>query len=275
MRHFMIVAALLIGQSVQADVRAVTCDGCSSQQKARAATGITSRGTVYVFDGASGETDKYEVFTEVIDAEPHTTWTQAVKVRAEWAVRRAWRDYHEAHGAAESPGVITLPGDFEVRSVAGAFLDPPYSTTAIEDYLRTLSEFIQLRNTASTLLAKLLQVNVGVVDVGNLVQNIVFNVEFPDGSNQDYQLSFSLNPVSGHARLELAPHGNAHAADGRPAPTSAAAFRDRIFRDRDGSLLEWIFWARHLGIPVKGRNGASMICYVVDDEIVCHVRQSN
>ncbi len=262
----------LTGQGALADVRGVVCDGCNASQTQRAATSATRQGTAYVFDREDGKVDKYTVFTEVIDTRPYTTWTQAIKQKTEKAVRNRFAAYVEASRVARETETIVLPPDFPVRSVAGALGDVGHSTTEIEDYLLSVGPLQMMYDITGSFLGKLIQLNLGLVDIEDIVQAIVYRIEFPDGSWQDYEVSFSLNPHTGKSRMELKPHGNAHTADGRAAPTSALGFRGRTFHDNEGSLFEWIAWARQLGLVVRG-SGSWMRCTVQGNQIICEVRQ--
>ena len=266
--------ALLFSQLLHADSRGITCDGCSSWQMGQAARQATSNGIVYVFNAHSGHVNKYQVFSEVVDQTPRTSWTSAVKLTTEGTLKRAYEDYLEAVAGMGFNGTIVLPPDFPVRSVAGALVDPVFTSTAIENYLMTLTEQQQLELTLAALASKVLDLNLPLVDLRSIIQAVTLRVEFPDGSWQDYTVDYSMNQGELRARTELSPHGNATAADGLPAPTSALGFRNRRFHDRGGSLIEWIALARLHGVRIGGGSGTTMECWIDGNEIYCVVSTS-
>lgn len=277
-RIFLFAALAALSMNVMgSDVRAVTCHGCTNWQLSKAATKTVDSGVVYVFDAYSKRAHKFKVYTELFDGYPYGYFTQAVEVTAEWRVRNGWKLYVESVGELLEAGRIQLPGDFPVRSVAGALLDPAYSTTHIEDYLRQLSEYQQLAKNLSTLTLRLLQAKIPLLDVQLLVDDIILTVEFPDGSTQDYVAQISVNSLNLDAHMEVEPYGNARLEDGSPAPTSSLGFSGRTFNDNGGSLFEWMQYARSLGISIgSGGSGGrtTMTCTVSDSVIICYVVRS-
>lgn len=274
MKAIFAASALLLGTSALADQRAISCHGCSEWQKEQAASLATQRGKVTVFDEAQRSVSRYNVFTEVLDFRPRTTWTSVNRISVDPALKTLWGNYLESLRGVQHPGIVTLPDEFPMQSVAGALMDPEFSTTAIEDYLLTVSSYQQLNRTASSFLSKALQLNLGLVDMADILEAITIEVEFPDGSTMDYTVTFSMNQGTGLSRLELAPYGNARGADGLPAPTSALGFRNRSFEDHNGSLGEWMALARRHGLVVYqgSSNGTTMECTVEGHKIVCRVK---
>ncbi len=263
--------ALLASPLLSADTRGVNCDGCSSWQMSQAARQATTNGIVYVFNGHSGRVDKYRVFSEMLDLYPPTSWTSAARLTTESQLKRAYADYLDAVAGLGFDGVVVLPGDFPVRSVAGALMDPDFASTAIENYLMTLTEQQQLELTLAALASKVLDLNLPIVDLRSIIKAVTLRVEFPDGSSQDYTVDYSMNQGELRSRTELTPHGNAMAADGLPAPTSALGFRNRRFHDNGGSLIEWIALAWSFGVRIGGSSGTTMECVVDGHTIYCVV----
>lgn len=263
---------LLFAAQALAGAEIAVCDNCSASKMSRTATDTTNQGTVYVFDRERGTVRKYLVITEVLDLQPRTTWTEAVEQRAEKHLKRAFGDMIEARRSILDDGVIVLPPDFEVSSIAGVMLDPAYATTALESYLTQLNTLRQVQHMVNTLLGSIFKLNIGLVSFKDLFKAVVFVVEFPDGSSMDFELSISINAQDDAGRIELEPHGNAYTADGRAAPTTGSSFRGRTFHDHNGSLEEWILLARSLGLVVRGSSGTSMTCRVEGNVIVCRVK---
>jgi hypothetical protein len=274
MKTIIVTTALLLCVTASAGERAITCHGCSEWQQEQAASRATQQGKVTVFDAAGSSVSRYNVFTELLDVSPRTTWTSVNRISVDPALKSSWRNYLESVRGVEHPGVVTLPDGFPMQSVAGALQDPSFTTTAIENHLLRLSAYQQLNRNASSLISKGLQLDLGLVDLADIIEAITIEVEFPDGSTQEYTVAFSLNQGTGLSRLELTPHGNAIAADGQPAPTSALGFRNRTFQDRNGSLAEWISLARSHGVTITGAGsgGTVMDCKVENNKIVCTVR---
>jgi len=276
MKHFAPIAAtlLLAAHTAGAADRAVTCHDCTDRQLSQAATSATDRGTVHVFDDARAHVQKFRVRTEFIDEIPRTSWTEATAVRTDGQLRSAWRNFIDARDDLMSADPVILPPDFEIRSVAGAIVGGDGATTAIEQYLRSLSQAAQLADMAQALFSRLLNLRVPVIDMQGLIGTTVMTVEFPDGSQGDYRIEMSLNVQTGRSRIELEPHGNALDSQGRAVPTSALGFRNRTYRDNGGSLFEWISLARLYGINVGGGQGTVMVCYVSGKTIYCRVKKS-
>jgi hypothetical protein len=265
--------SLATGASAGNANRAVTCDGCSDQRMTQAAAGATDAGTVYVFNGRRGEVRKYDVFTEVIDHQPYTVWTQAVPVRVENTIRRGFEDFLEARAVIRAESELELPEDFPVRSVAGSLLDPARTTTYIEDWIDTLDTWSRYQLTFDNLVAQLAGRNIPFVDVRKLLDNLLVTIVFPDGSRQDFYVDFSVNALSFEVGAELESRGNARLANGDPAPTSASSFIGEEFEDEGGSLNEWAEWARALGAVIIGSpgNGTKMSCTISGNNIHCRV----
>jgi hypothetical protein len=274
MKRFIILALLLCGQGAAATDRAITCHGCSSAGMSRTAAQATDRGTVYVFNAASADVRKYSVFTEVVDTQPYTIWKQAMEKSVEPELDSAYREYVESVRDIAGNGVYRLPADFPVRSVAGALLDPAFSTTSIEDYLSELLFVQQAELHLSTIAARLVRAGIKLLDVTAVIDKITLLIEFPDGTTQEYTLEYTINGVSLEPRAEVTPVGNARMANGQPAPTSRLGFDGHRFRDNGGSVREWAEWARMNGVSVRGGlSGSVMVCEVEGDEIRCTVRQ--
>ena len=179
------------------------------------------------------------------------------------------RDVNELQGETEP---IVLPPGFPIRSVAGALLDPPYASTSIEDYLRSLSLYRSLELNFATVIANLVRSNIPLADLSKLLKVVRITVEFPDGSTLDFGVSFSIDAVSGNAEMELESVGNARLENGQPAPTGPMGFAGRTFYDRNGSLAEWVLWAQHFNLVVSGANkGTVMRCEISDNVIRCEV----
>jgi hypothetical protein len=267
-------AALMLCLTAAADERAIRCDGCSEWQKEQAASQATQQGKVTVFDAAGKSVSRYNVFTEVLDVRPRTTWTSVNRISVDRTLKTLWSSYLESVRGVEHPGVVNLPDDFPMLSVAGALQDPSFTTTAIENHLRSVSAFALLNRNLSSFISQGLRLNLGLVDLADIIQAITIEVVFPDGSSMDYTVAFSINQGTGYARLELEPFGNAMAADGLPVPTSALGFRNRSFQDYNGSLSEWLALARSHGLVVYqgGSNGTVMECTLEGNNIVCRVR---
>lgn len=272
--------ALVLSQAALAETRAVSCDGCSERQMKQLATLADTQGFVYVFNAEDRKVNKYRTETEVLDThsgfrriQPYTTFTTAWKVETEGALKNDWVQYLDALdnlGNLGASGAIPLPPDFPVRSVAGVLVDPAFATTAIEDYLLTLSEQNQLALNLNTLVSKALDLKLPIVDLRTIIKETTLTFEFPDGSTMDFSVHFSADQNTLVARTELTPLGNARMADGSPVPTSALNFRGRVFTDNGGSLIEWIALARTYNIGTSGR-GTKMECYVDGSHIRCVV----
>lgn len=280
MKTILILAVLCLAgpfaAAAHASGRAVSCDGCSAQQMAARATATIERGTVYVFDARRTRVRKYAVVTEVIDTQPWSVWKQAIEQAVEPAVSEAWEEWAAfREDLSGDGGRFELGGDFPIRSVAGALLDPGHASTAIEDYLAGLSNFRQLELSLGALLSQLIRSNIPMADLQSLLKTLKITVVFPDGSTLDYALSFSIDVINGEARAELDATGNARLPNGQPAPTAGASFDGMRFDDRNGSLREWILLARQLGLVVSGPNdGTSMTCTVSGDTIHCRVTKN-
>ena len=267
-------AALLLSVTALADERAIRCDGCSEWQKEQAASRTTQQGKVTVFDATGRSVSRYNVFTEMLDV--RTTWTSVNRISVDRTLKDRWTSYLESVRGVQHPGIVNLPDEFPMQSVAGALLDPDFTTTALENHLLSVSAFAQLNRNLSSFVSKALQLDLGAVDLADIVIAVTIEVVFPDGSTMDYTVAFSINQGTGQARLELEPFGNAMAADGLPAPTSALGFRNRTFQDHNGSLGEWLALARSHGLVVHqgSSNGTFMECTVEGSKIVCRVRPS-
>ena len=276
MKTTVAVAALLFAAHSLADERAISCNGCSEWQKEQAASRTTQRGKVTVFDNVQASVSRYNVFTEMLDFRPRTTWTSVYRTSVDSQLKAAWSSYLHSVRGVEHPGVVHLPDEFPMGSVAGALQDPSFTTTAIENHLLTLPNFQQLNNTAASLVSRALRLDLGIIDMKDILDAITIEVEFPDGSSMDYQIKFSMNQGTGLSRLEVEPYDNAMGPDGLPAPTSAIGFRNRTFEDRNGSLIEWIGLARSFGVriigPGSGGTGTVMECRVSGNDVVCTVR---
>ncbi|MEE4174077.1 MAG: hypothetical protein V2I57_07485 [Xanthomonadales bacterium] len=274
MKTTVAAAALIFAAHSFADERAISCNGCSEWQKEQAASRTIQRGKVTVFDDVQASVSRYNVFTEMLDLRPRTTWTSVYRTSVDSGLKQAWSSYVQSVRGVEHPGVVHLPDEFPMRSVAGALQDPSFTTTAIENHLLTLSRFQQLNNSAASLVSRALQLDLGVIDLKDILDAITIEVEFPDGSTMDYTITFSMNQGTGLSRLEVSPYDNAMGPDGLPAPTSALGFRNRTFEDRNGSLMEWISLARSFGIRVhqSGSNGTIMECRASGSTVVCTVR---
>ncbi len=271
-----ILPALLLALSTagpaEAATRAVACHGCSNSQMSSAAANALDQGTVYVFNASGAKVRKYSVVTEIIDTTPWTAWKQAFPTSVEAELKAAYEAFIEAREQLEGEDFIVLPPDFPVRSVGGAFLDPGNASTRIEDYLRELSLFAQMELELATTLAHLISGNVPFANLSSLIRAIRITVKFPDGSTLDYTVAFSVDAVTGEAQLEIEVFGNGRLENGQPAPTGTLGFNGATFYDRNGSLREWIMWARHLGLIVNGpANGTTMTCQIIEDVIVCKV----
>lgn len=274
MKRFIILALLLFAQGAAASDRAITCHGCSSAGMSRAASQATDRGTVYVFNAASANVRKYSVLTEVVDTQPYTIWKQAMEKPVEPALDSAYRGYVESVRDIAGNGVYRLPADFPVRSVAGALLDPVFSTTSIEDYLSELLFVQQAELHLSTIITRLVRTGISLLDATAVIDKVTLLIEFPDGTTQEYALKYSINGVSLEAQAEVTPIGNPRMANGRPAPTSRLAFDGHRFRDNGGSIREWAEWARMNGVSVSGGySGTVMVCEISGDEIRCTVKK--
>ncbi|MEM1410812.1 MAG: hypothetical protein AAGH19_00535 [Pseudomonadota bacterium] len=265
---------LLLSQAVVAEVRGVNCNGCSTAKKEQAAIKAVRQGTVYVFDERRHSVTTYRVFTEVIDVRPYTSWTSAVKIRTDRKLETRYRHYLKSVAGLRDAGMggtIVLPPDFPVRSVAGVLVDPAYATTFLENHLLSLPEHDQAALTLTSLMFRATKLKLPMVDLQDIIASVTLNFEFPDGSSMDFSIEFTVNQLTGRARTELTPEGNAMAEDGRPAPTSALGFRNREFRDNNGSLAEWIALARLFDISISDNSGTKMTCWVKGNEIFCTV----
>lgn len=271
----MLVLAGLVGVSgaALATTRAVTCDGCSPQQMSEKAAQALDRGTVWVFDATMARVGKYAVFTEVVDTLPYSIWKQAIAQDPEPEIVDAWASWVTFRDTTQDEsGPIQLPPGFPIRSVGGALLDPDFTSTHVEDFLRELNAFRQTELVLGTLISYLVRNNVPWVDLKSLLRTIKVTIVFPDGSSLDYSIAFSLDAISGEAIAELEPAGNARMANGQPAPTGRGGFDGFSVRDDNGSLQEWILWAQHLGLVVSGAsNGTTMTCAWSGDAIYCKV----
>lgn len=277
MNKLILIAALAVFSLdlMAGEIRAVSCDGCSSSQRYQKAVRTIDSGKVYVFNASNARVYKYKVHTELVDSYPYTEWTEAVEVRAEYRLRKAYREYIRSSDSLLEEGRIQLPADFPVKSVAGALLDPGYASTSIEDFLLQQSVYRQLENNLSTLIARVLKAKIPGIDLQLLVDELILTVEFPDGSTMDFVASVSFNTLSGEAKMELNSYGNARLENGKPAPTSLLGFRSLVLNDYHGSLFEWINYARSFGITIGGLPGGgtntSMECLVAGSVIKCTV----
>jgi hypothetical protein len=187
----------------------------------------------------------------------------------ESGLQNAYGAYLDAGAEATEEGVVEVPGDFPIRSVAGALYAPVYTSSLLEDYFAELSFATTLELELTTILANLIRSNVPFADLKSIVRAIKITVRFPDGSTQDYEIGFSVNAVTGNAEMELQVYGNPRLENGHPAPTSSLAFNGLTLADNNGSLAEWILWARHLGLIVSGTKGTAMTCSIKGDVIYC------
>lgn len=274
---YLFIAALFMCTAALAEAsdqtRGVLCNGCSSAQTSARAASLVDNGTVYVFNYANSRVDKYRVFTEMVDTDPWTAWKQAVSVEVEPELAQAFAAWVAGLAAFDEVDAhIVLPGDFPIRSVAGALLDPGQATTAIESYLRELEMVEQVTLSLSAMLTHALRNAIPHVDFEKLVEVMRLTIEFPDGSTMDFEVSFSIDVMSENGQMELDSIGNARMEDGRAAPTTAYGFNGMTIRDRNGSLGEWILLARSLGLVVSGSsNGTHMRCEIADNVIHCTV----
>jgi hypothetical protein len=272
------LTALLASQVALAEHRAGACNNCSSADMKRLAMRLVSNGTASIFDGPGSRIETYRVFTTTIEGRTGRTWRSAALIQTDPVLKRAWNDFIDSVDGLGHGGVIQLPPDFPVRSVAGALLDPSYATTAIENHIAGLPGETQLQITMGTLGGVLTDVKTPFLDMESIIGSVHLTVEFPDGSTMDFTLEFSANQLSLRARTELNPAGNATLADGSPAPTSALGFRDRSFQDNGGSLVEWLLLARSYGVPIVGSgsgDGTTMECKVEGSTITCRVKKSD
>jgi hypothetical protein len=269
-----LLGAILITPAVAGpENRALLCNGCSESRMASKASRATNQGIVYVFDANRSKTHKYEVFTEVIDQRPYTTWTQAISVTPEQAVRTAFKEFREASANLQSDEVVNLPPNFPIRSVAGYLVDPARGSTFIEDHIANLSAWSQRDVTFMNLAAQLTGRNIPVLDIGHLLDRLTITIVFPDGSSHDFFVDANVNAFSFSLRAELESRGNARMANGEPAPTAASSFIGGEFEDQGGSLNEWAEWARSLGAAIIGdpATGTTMTCSVEGNVIRCRV----
>lgn len=271
------LSALLASQLALAEYRAGACNGCSSADMKRLATRLVSNGTASIFDAEGGRIETYRVFSQHIPGRTGRTWRNAVLIETDPVLKQAWYDLTDAVQSIGDGGVIVLPPDFPIRSVAGALYDPAFTTTGIENYLRTLPNESQLRLIMSQSLNVLQNLDLQVLDIKSIFASVTLTVVFPDGSRMDFKMEFSVNQLNMESRIELSPAGNARLKDGSPAPTSALAFRNRTFQDNGGSLVEWILFARSLGVKIVtggGDDGTTMECKVEGSTITCRVKQT-
>lgn len=273
--HLLALTALASSQVLMADATAISCHGCSDSAKSQAASKAATEGTVHVFDQTRARVSTYSLYTEMLDIRPWTMWTTASLVETDRTLKRSYRQFVRAQQEFEDMGTIYLPDDFEYITVAGAFLDVPGSTTAIEDYLSSQNTLAALNAASMNLVSRIAQLNLGVIDLGEIFKDIVIKVEFPDGSDMSYVLEFSINPGNNDLRLELVPFGNAHGPDGKALPTHPNSLRNRTYTDYRGSMIDWISYVRSLGIPVTGGGGDDTImeCTVQGENITCTVRR--
>jgi len=272
MLAFGMVAA---SQPTEAGGTAVACHGCNSWAKENAARAATSRGKVFVFDAENVEVATYSVHTELLDLRRRHFYREARKVRPDKVLQARWEDYIEAREDVIEYGTINLPQDSEIRSVAGALADPEFASTTIEQYLAEYNHMARLLHTANNVLTRFFQIDLGVIDLKEVVPYVTVKVEFPDGSTMDMEVNFSFNPGNSNLRLELRPAGNAIDSQGRAVPTQALGLRGRTYRDNNGSLQEWMFYARQIGAQVGGArsgSGATMECRVSGSTVYCEVR---
>ncbi len=277
--HLLALTALASSQVVMADATAISCHGCSDSAKSQAASKAASEGIVHVFDQKGATVSSYSLYTEILDIRPWTRWTTASLIPTDPTLKKSYRQFARAQSELEEMGTIYLPGDFEFGTVAGAILDPRGSTTAIEDYLSELNRLAALNQATMNLVSRITQLDLGVIDLGDIVKDLVIKVEFPDGSEMSYILEFSLNPGNNDLRIELVPFGNARGPDGKALPTHGNSLRGRTFTDHNGSMIDWINYVRSLGIPVVSGGGSGdetiMECKVSGSNIVCTVRRQN
>lgn len=275
MKRLLLTAALALcslDAGATSTVRAIVCDGCSKDTMAERAGEAVHEGTVYVFNHVGARVRKFEVAREILFVVPLTYTVEITPRRTDEALRAAFEDYVMDREDVEDQTVVELPGHFPIRSVAGALVDPAYSSTLIEDYLVQMDQFRRLEASTATLLTYLIRDSIPFVDIGGMLKKITINVTFPDGSSQDYEIYFSTDAISGEARLELEPHGNARMPNGQPVPESPYSFAGKTFWDRNGSLREWIQWASMNGLAVSGGLlGTKMRCSISGSEIRCTV----
>jgi hypothetical protein len=277
MKKLILLAALAaLAMDVNAaEIIGLNCDGCSERTRYDKAMRVIDDGTVYVFDAQRAQVHKYLVNTITFEGLPNGGFTNVEKVSVERQLSTAYRNMINSADSLLEEGRIVLPPDFPIRSVGGALLDPRYNTTLIEDYLQQMSLANQLENNLSTFLLRLLRLKIPGLTGNLLIDDIILTFEFPDGSTLDFALKATVNSLSGEARMEAEVHGNARLADGTPAPTSSLGFRNQSFNDDDGSLSEWIEYARSMGIPVYNGNWgggrARMECKVSGSRVVCRI----
>ncbi len=270
------LTALASSQALLANVQAVSCHGCSDGAKSQAASNATVQGKVLVFDQNRATVATYQVHTEMLDMRPRTTWTEARLVKTDPTLQKRYEDLVSAVNDVADMGTIYLPGDFEIRSAGGALLDPAFSTTAIEDYMNSVNQWIAMHQASMNIVSRLTQLNFGIIDLKDIIKTLTVKVEFPDGSDVSYQIEFSINPGSSNLRVELETFGNAHGPDGRALPTNALGLRGRTFTNHNGSLAEWMAYARALGALVRGtyngQQGGVMTCVWTAGRTVCTLK---
>lgn len=276
LNHLLALTALAFSPALLADAYGISCHGCSATAKSQAATRVTSDGKVFVFDQHRATVTTYRVQTERLDLLEPFVWTAAIPVSTDPVLKQRYRDFVEAQEDVVEMGTIHLPPDFPIQSVAGALNDPGLATTAIEDYLANENFWFRMNQTLNLLVSQVTQLNLGVVDLGDIVQELLIEVEFPDGSDISYEMKLSLNTGNSDLRIELGSSANAHGPDGRALPTTPSGMRGRSFEDHNGSINEWLEYARGMGIPVvRGGSGGvgggttRMTCSVSGSRIVC------
>lgn len=270
---FLVLAGLCFGQA-QASVFTTVCNGCSESGMYQAASRATSSGTVYVFDAIDGDARKFRVSTEVISLRPYQAFTWGDELAIEGDVKNAFRDFADVQRGLGAEERIDLPADFPVRSVAGAMLDPNTTRMLIMDFLRQEQSYEQLSTQLTSLLAALLKRNIPFFNLSDIVKLTKIIVEFADGSSLEYEISYSINALSGAVEIELKIIGNARLSDGSPAPVSGFGFRNFHTTNVGQSVYEWVNWARQNGVLVTdftGGRGTRMSCSISGSVIHCTV----
>ncbi len=258
-----------------ANTRAVTCPGCSASQMSQAATNATDDGTVYVFNQTTKDVKKYTVLTEFVDTIPYTVLKEAYEVTVEPDIKNSFAavvgDQIQGEGS-----VIVLPPDFPVRSSAGSLLDPNFASGSIVNHLRSLSFWQLTEINVNALIAAAITKNIPFADFSGVIKGIVITIRFPDGSTQDFEVTYQINALTNKATIDLGPTGTATTPEGTPVPTNPIYFAGTSYSDTGGSIGEWIAWARLNGVQITGPGGgnpASMTCYVEGSVVYCKVIQ--
>lgn len=236
----------------------------------------------------SKQVKKYLVYFDADDRESGRRYTvikETVEVPVESGIKTRYTNFAN-HLNDTSDDAFVLPPTHPIRSAAGAILDPNYATPLIEAFIGAQGSIQAMTIEITAVVETLLEKNVPFADISKLTTNPKIDVQFPDGSIQEYEVQFSpkIKPDgSVEMEIELVPTGQATDQMGVPIPTRPVNFNNFSANNAFGSLSDWIDWAQHNGVPVYGLpagskpscQGDRMVCVVDGEDLYCSFVKGN